>query len=388
MTSLLRRRLLPLLVAAGLSAGPAAAVLIPTSAQAAAGRPTASLDNAKARAQALRLAVDHLRLQAEQATEDYDAAYDQLGRVVTAHLSAQQALDHAVTASDDSSLTASRRVRALYMSGGAPALYATVLQGTDIAEVLTRLQSVRRVVDGDQTARAAATHDVASRRKAEARLAALAARRTALQATVSDRADNVRALLARTDALLAQADARVRQLAEEQRLAAEAAAAARAAAALAAAQRAAELAPAQGQAGSTFFPTGLPAPTAAAAAAIAEAGAHLGQPYLWGATGPDAFDCSGLTLTAYRAAGIALPRTSREQWYAGPHVALGDLQPGDLLFWASDVSNPATIHHEALYVGDGQMIAAPHAGAPVRVQPVYLDGYIGAVRPTAATTAR
>jgi cell wall-associated NlpC family hydrolase len=239
--------------------------------------------------------------------------------------------------------------------------------------VLTRLQSLRRVVDGDRTARTAATQDVAGRRKAETHLAELAARRTALQASVSDRADTIRALLARTDALLAHADARVRQLAEEQRRAAEAAAAARAAAELARAEREAALA---------LVPTDVPAPTEAAAKAIAEAMTHLGAPYVWGAAGPESYDCSGLTLTAYRAAGIALPRTAAQQYFSGPQVALGDLAPGDLLFWGYDANDPGTIHHVALYVGKGLMIAAPHTGDVVKIQPVYLDNYVGAVRPS------
>jgi cell wall-associated NlpC family hydrolase len=370
----LRGRLVPLLVAVGLSAGLCVSAVAVPSAASAAPRAASSLGDAKAKAKALRIAVDRLQLQAEQATEAYDAAYDELGQVVTQHLSAQRALDNALSSADDSSATASRRVRALYMSGGAPALYATVLQGSDIADVLTRLQSVRRVVDGDRTASQSANSTVVARRKAEAALAKLAARRTALQASVADRADKVRGLLDQTDQLLAQADARVRQIADEQRRAAEAAAAQAAAVALARAQREASLA---------LLPSDVPAPTQAAAVAIAEASTHLGQPYVWGATGPEAFDCSGLTLTAYRAAGINLPRTAAQQWFAGPQVALGDLAPGDLLFWAYDVTNPSTIHHVAMYVGNGQMIAAPHTGDVVKVQPVYLDGYIGAIRPTA-----
>jgi cell wall-associated NlpC family hydrolase len=378
-TPALRRRVIPLLLATGLTLGlSASAALLPATALAAPNsaptRPTAALDDAKAKAQALRLKVDRLRTQAELATEKYDAAYDELGRVVTEHLTAQHALDNALSSAADTTSTASHRVRALYMSGGSPGLYVTVLQGNDISDVLARLQSVRRVVDGDRTARAAASSDVVSRQKAEKHLAVLAARRTALQSSVADRADRVRGLLAETDALLTQADARVRQLAEEQRRAAEAAAAQRAAAALAKAQRDAA-------------PGGLPdvpAPTEAAARAIAEATQHLGMPYLWGAAGPGAFDCSGLTLTAYRAAGISLPRTAAQQYFSGPQVGLGDLAPGDLLFWAYDVNNPATIHHVALYVGNGQMIAAPHAGDVVKVQPVYLEGFIGAVRPSVA----
>jgi cell wall-associated NlpC family hydrolase len=368
-------RLGALLLATALSAGVTTGAVVTTSpALAAPGRPATGLDDAKAQARALRAKVDSLQAQAELATEAYDAAYDQLGRAVTAHLSAQQSLDRAVTTAADSSGTAGRRVRALYMSGGTPALYATVLQGHDINEVLSRLQSLRRVVDGDRAARDTATHDVRTRRQAEAALAALAARQTRLQASVADQADRVRALLAETDTLLAQADARVRQIADEQRRADEAAAAARAAAALSLAQRTAALA---------GVPTDVPAPTQAAAVAIAEATTHLGQPYVWGATGPDSFDCSGLTQTAYRAAGIELPRVAADQWYAGPQVALGDLQPGDLLFWASDLTNPATIHHVAMYLGNGQMIAAPHTGDVVKIQPVYLDGYLGANRPSA-----
>jgi peptidoglycan DL-endopeptidase CwlO len=84
---------------------------------------------------------------------------------------------------------------------------------------------------------------------------------------------------------------------------------------------------------------------------------------------------------AFEQAGVLLPRTAADQYAAvGQKVPLGQLEPGDLLFWATDVSNPATIHHVAIYLGGGLMLAAPHTGTVVQVQPVYLDGYIGAVR--------
>ena len=107
--------------------------------------------------------------------------------------------------------------------------------------------------------------------------------------------------------------------------------------------------------------------------AIQFALAALGKPYVWGATGPDTFDCSGLILRAFQAAGIDLPRVSREQFDAGGHVPVRQAQAGDLLFYATDPTDPATIHHVALYMGDGQMVEAPYSGEAVRVRPVPWD---------------
>jgi cell wall-associated NlpC family hydrolase len=111
-------------------------------------------------------------------------------------------------------------------------------------------------------------------------------------------------------------------------------------------------------------------PQGAAGAAIAFALDEVGKPYVWGATGPNTYDCSGLMLRAFQSAGINLPRVSRQQFYAGGHVPVSQAQPGDLLFYATDPSDPSTIHHVMLYMGDGQMVEAPYTGQSVRVQPV------------------
>ncbi|MHB9862421.1 C40 family peptidase [Streptomyces sp. YIM S03343] len=101
-----------------------------------------------------------------------------------------------------------------------------------------------------------------------------------------------------------------------------------------------------------------------AAAAVAAARSALGRPYIWGASGPGGFDCSGLMQWSYAQAGIQLPRTSQEQRFAGHHVPLSQARPGDLVVYRSDAS------HVAMYVGHGQVIHAPHPGAPVRYDPV------------------
>ncbi len=122
-----------------------------------------------------------------------------------------------------------------------------------------------------------------------------------------------------------------------------------------------------------------------AAAAVQYAYDKLGQPYRWGATGELGFyDCSGLMLRAYQKGGLQLPRTSRQQWYAGARVwNVADRLPGDLVFYAYNTADPATIHHVGIYIGAGNMIDAPYTGANVRITPFLRGDYIGAVRPTA-----
>ena len=95
---------------------------------------------------------------------------------------------------------------------------------------------------------------------------------------------------------------------------------------------------------------------------------RLGDPYVWAATGPNAFDCSGLTQWAYGQAGIKIPRTSQEQRNAGTVISLSDAQPGDLLTFSypGEVGNPTPGNHVAMYVSPGREIEAPHTGADVR----------------------
>jgi peptidoglycan DL-endopeptidase CwlO len=118
------------------------------------------------------------------------------------------------------------------------------------------------------------------------------------------------------------------------------------------------------------------APSAAAATAIRTALAQVGKPYVYGATGPDGYDCSGLTMYAYAAAGINLPHSSRAQSQLGRPVSRSELLPGDLVFFYQPVS------HVGLYIGNGRMVHARTQGQPVAVTTVDLNGYASARRIT------
>jgi cell wall-associated NlpC family hydrolase len=112
--------------------------------------------------------------------------------------------------------------------------------------------------------------------------------------------------------------------------------------------------------------------------AVAFAYAQLGKPYLWGGTGPGAYDCSGLVQAAWAAAGVTIPRDTYQQWAALPHLATSTIQPGDLLFYDG-------IGHVAIYVGGGYIIDAPQTGMVIQKLPMsyswYVSTFDGAVRP-------
>jgi cell wall-associated NlpC family hydrolase len=119
------------------------------------------------------------------------------------------------------------------------------------------------------------------------------------------------------------------------------------------------------------------------ATAIAYADHQLGKPYLWGGTGPDAFDCSGLVMMAYRAAGIAIPRTADQQWLWGPRISASQVQPGDLVFFAGADGTATSPGHVGLVIGGGLMIEAYATGFPIRVAPYGDRNPVGFTRPWA-----
>jgi cell wall-associated NlpC family hydrolase len=141
---------------------------------------------------------------------------------------------------------------------------------------------------------------------------------------------------------------------------------------------------AAGCATSTGSVLSIAAPSQVVATAIAYAEQQLGKPYQWGGTGPDAFDCSGLVMMAYRTAGISIARTSEQQWATEPKIPASQAQPGDLVFFAGADGTPTSPGHVGLVIGHGQMIEAYATGFPIRVASYTNRDPIGFTRP--ATT--
>ncbi|GAA4299538.1 NlpC/P60 family protein [Actinomadura luteofluorescens] len=135
-------------------------------------------------------------------------------------------------------------------------------------------------------------------------------------------------------------------------------------------------------------------PDARGAIAVEAALKWLGTPYSWGGgdmegptygiaqgAGTVGFDCSGLTMYAWNKAGVRLDHWTGTQWTSGPHIPISKLRPGDLVFFATNRSDPATIHHVGLYLSDGRMVEAPYTGAHVRIASIHRQDLIGATRP-------
>ena len=154
------------------------------------------------------------------------------------------------------------------------------------------------------------------------------------------------------------------------------------AAAAAAAAAAAERARAKSTPSTPASYTGSSASSSQGDIAADFALSQIGKPYQWGAVGPSTYDCSGLAMVAWSQAGVSLLHYTGDQWNEGAHVSLSNMQRGDLIFYATNNSDPATIHHVGIYIGGGQMVDAPYTGVDVRIDSIYQPGQpIGAVRP-------
>ncbi|MBX6371141.1 MAG: C40 family peptidase [Acidothermus sp.] len=398
------------------------------------------VDAARAAAQAKAAAVDQVRQQlAEAATElqklndhvealveAYNGAMVELQKAQAKVATAQAQLAAATAAWQQARVEMEQFAALTYMGAGdigklsalvlAPDPEAFMARAGTLAAIDRHRQGVIAMMDAAARDRAQAAQ-LAVQALAEQREAADAAAKAkeAAVAAVNAQAVQVAQLTQHQQDLQAQlavlqgkakslAEARARGLAE---LAAQRAAAARAAAEAkrraeqqAAAQQAADQA--NGGASSSAPAGDLPTPGMGhsistpqqRAGAVAFARAQIGIWYRWagaGEVGPTVtdqgiqnvpgYDCSGLVMRAYESVGIELGHYTGLQWDEGMHVSRDQLEPGDLVFFATDTSDPSTIHHVGIYIGNGQMIDAPQTGEQIGIHNAFRPDYIGAVRP-------
>ncbi|MEV6052746.1 NlpC/P60 family protein [Streptomyces sp. NPDC052107] len=346
-----------------------------------------STDHAKPSLEEVEKKVDDLYRQAESATQKYNAAKErtgkQRGRVDALRDDLAQRTERLNKAREELGSFAA----AQYRTGAAAPDTATFLLANDPQDYFDQTQLMNRLTSREKTAvddyigEQAAT--MKKRREAAESLQTLNVSQHDLQtakSTVQKKLASARELLSR---LNAQEKARLAAIEREKQQEA-----ARKAAELAK-QQAAQQQAAQQQAdsssssssstgsgsgsgstgsGSTGSTTTSSSYDTKAEKAIAFARAQIGKPYVWGATGPDSYDCSGLTQAAWKAGGVSLPRTTYDQVNAGTTVSLADARPGDLIFFYDDIS------HVGMYIGNGMMIHAPKPGAYVREESIYYGG--------------
>lgn len=331
-------------------------------------------DAARAQAQ-----LEALANKTEVLTEKYNAAQVKLDAARRALSANQAAISKAEREVAATKAVVAQVATSIYEAGGMNTLQQ-VLESGDPQIALQRASVL--AFFADQRADKLRSATAARTKLTQAR--ATAAQQTksieALQASLMAQRKTIDAMVGKQQSLLKTAQ---QEIAVQQAQAAEAArqaqvarqAAARAAAAEAARQAAAAARASRDRAGQSVVAAPVSA-SGRAEAAVRYAYAQLGKPYRWGGAGPNSFDCSGLTMRAWQAAGVNLPHNAAMQYAATRHVPRSQLQPGDLVFFG----NP--IHHDGIYIGGGKMIEAPYTGANVRITDFgYRTDFAGASRP-------
>ncbi|MFD3455781.1 NlpC/P60 family protein [Streptomyces sp. NPDC058691] len=310
--------------------------------------------------------VDALYHQAEAATERYNGAKEQTDKQ-RSH--ADELLDQVARKTqtlNDARRTIGEYATAQYRGGGLDGT-TTFLLTSDPQQFLDQAHLMDRLSDRQEHAMEAFRTQQAETTQKRTEAVQSLQKLTEAQTRLATEKKAVKEKLADAQKLLntltAQEKARLAAL--EKKREEEAAAKARAIAAKEEAARNAAGGTSSSSDTSGGSTTAAPGTYAAKAEkAIAFARAQIGKPYVYGATGPNSFDCSGLTQGAWAAAGVSIPRTTYDQVDFGSRVTADQLQPGDLVFFYSDVT------HVGLYIGGGQMIHAPHTGTVVKIAPI------------------
>jgi cell wall-associated NlpC family hydrolase len=343
----------------------------------------AALARAGAKADTLSAALAGLRTQAEALAERYDHEVSLERQASAAYQAAQTRLAAARKSEQRVTTRLAQLAAAEYESDGGPDMAAAVFAGiTDPGSDLGAIGLQQTIDDQRADLLAASQADaIVTRLFSQQAAGLLAQRRAAAQAAAFLKAA-VAAAVGRQTATVRLAEA------ARSRLAAETAAAPSSVVTPPAVVAASVLAGGpSGAAPGVFAPDW--APDAGASADQGDAAAdwaltQLGKPYQWGAAGPGSYDCSGLALEAWARAGVRLLHWTGYQWVSGPHVPLAGLRRGDLVFYAFNIADPATIHHVGIYIGHGLMVDAPYTGSFVRTDGIdAFPGLIGATRPAA-----
>jgi cell wall-associated NlpC family hydrolase len=391
--------------------------------------PAQKITRLRNQAAEVQASIDRMNDQVETVVEQFNANHEALQATLDRQRETTQRIDQARKRLAAATEAMGDRVRAIYMGGPVTGL-EQLLEVRSVTDAVTVSQYQQTASASDVQTIAAVQRNRQALESISADLNAQRRRQEQLQAQLDAQRRDIQRQLADQQAFMSKLSADVkRAVAEEQqrqeelrrqelarKLAAEKAAAEKAAREEAARQRAAKTAAVVVSAtssssdsgsgsvsssssvsrsssgggsssgssgsgnrssGSSPVSSGASAPSSAARQAVAYAKAQLGKPYIWGAEGPRGFDCSGLTMMAWKSAGVSIPRVSGAQYGIGRHInSMSALEPGDLVFFGHP------IHHVGMYVGNGTMIEAPYTGANVRYHSINRSDYAGATRPT------